>query len=115
MYFFVSLERLSLLYPVQHIQRHFFRLTGTAITQHRTGHLPLPILPLHDLQQTHARQPRSVFDGRGHHVSVRFPVVRLALHPEVLAVLVNELSLIAVHRFERVRPAFLLALLGQLD
>lgn len=33
----------------------------------------------------------------------------------MLAVLVNEVALVAVHRLERVRAVLLLALLGQLD
>lgn len=99
------------------LQGHRLRLAEAALAghRHRPGHLPLAVLPLNHLQQTHRRQPRLVSDGCRDDVPVRLAVVGGALDAEMLAVLVNEVPLVFVHRFEGVRATLLFALLGQLN
>ena len=52
---------------------------------------------------------------RGHHVPLGLAVVALALHPEVVRQLVDELALVPVHALEAVLAAALLGVLGQPD
>lgn len=47
-------------------------------------------------------------------IPIRLLIVRSALTPKMLAILVNKMPLVPVHALERVRSALLLALFGQL-
>lgn len=97
-------------------QRHCFRFARCILAEHRrSGHFPLSILPLDNLQQTHTGQPRLILDGRGYDVPVRFRIVSCTFHSKVFAIFMNEVSLVPVHGLERIGTAFLFALFGQLD
>lgn len=69
-----------------------------------------------DLQQAHARQPRLESIGGGHHVPVRFRVVRDGLDAEHAAHFVHHVALLAVHHREGEGARLLVfAFLGQLN
>lgn len=75
-------------------------------------HTPLTALALENLHQAHAGQPSLETIGCGHHVAVRFGIVRYRFDAEHGAHLVHDATLLPVHHRERV-AARVFALLGQ--
>lgn len=90
------------------------RIWVGSLAEHRPGNSTRSALALQKLEHADAGQPRFIPEGRGDDVAVRLLVVGGALAAEVLAVLVHEMALVAVHGLEGVRAALLFALLGQL-
>ena len=65
---------------------------------------------LDDLKDRLRWQPTFIFQGRGNDVAVGLAVEALGGDTEVIGVLVNELTFLAIHAGERVRTAFLFGL-----